>query len=93
MILRRFLLMARSGSPMLEILLCLASGFLAARLLRLRINPPLRPLAYTLILLIGLRVGSEGLSSLPEIILQSLLMALLTLSGSIIAVRAIRRMR
>ncbi|MCS7103754.1 MAG: hypothetical protein NZ992_07755 [Candidatus Korarchaeum sp.] len=78
---------------MLEVLLCLASGFLAAKLLKLRVNRLFRPLAYTLIFLIGLRVSSGSVTSLAEVLLQSLAITLSTLLGSILALQAFRRLK
>ncbi|MEM0036973.1 MAG: hypothetical protein QXJ48_06190 [Candidatus Korarchaeum sp.] len=78
---------------MLEVLLCLTSGFLVAKLLKLRVHRLLRPLAYALIFLIGLEVGSLGINSLPEVFLQSLAITLFALAGSILALRISGRLR
>jgi uncharacterized membrane protein YbjE (DUF340 family) len=78
---------------MLEVILCLAAGLLLSRFLKFPIERFLRPLAYSLIFLIGLEIGSENFSALPEMILQSLAIALSTISGSIIALYLLKRLR
>ncbi len=78
---------------MFEVLLCLVSGFLAARFLRMRTHSLLRPLTYAFIFLIGIEVGSGNPYMLPELFLQSLAITLSALSGSILALYASRRLR
>ena len=78
---------------MLEVALCLAAGLLLSRFIKFPIERFLRPLAYSLIFLIGLEIGGEGFPALPEMMLQSLIIALSTIFGSIIALYILKRLR
>ncbi len=78
---------------MLEPILCLAAGLLMSRFLKFPTERVLRPLAYSLIFLIGLEIGGENLSALPEMIIQSLAIALSTILGSMIALYLLKRLR